>query len=165
MCVYCVHAASRNSPCRSEEDSPIRKKINGPAKISIDHTYSENRYYYVLKIDFCNFLCFSTHEYNKAYDMKSNMKSSSVAGTHKREHKHMESHAPDLHVMPSHGSDWKRKDSFVVLDAIVGVGGRHAVVEGFKIRFKVIKEEWVLPRASARLMHCLACGFPLISPL
>ncbi|XP_044336567.1 uncharacterized protein [Triticum aestivum] len=26
-------------------------------------------------------------------------------GTHKREHKHMESHAPDLHVMPSHGSD------------------------------------------------------------
>ena len=96
MCVYYVHPAGRNSPCRSEEDSPIRK--NGPAKISIDHTYSENRYYYVLKIDFCNFLCFSTHEYNKAYDMKSNMKSSSVAGTHKREHKHMESHAPDLHV-------------------------------------------------------------------
>ena len=121
MCVYCVHPAGINSPCRSEEDSPIRK--NGPAKISIDHTYSEKQYYYVLKIDFCNFLCFSTHEYNKAYDMKSNMKSSSVAGTHKREHKHMESHAPDLHVMPSHGSDWKRKDSCILLHAVVSVEG------------------------------------------
>ncbi|XP_044336781.1 uncharacterized protein [Triticum aestivum] len=41
-CLHLQETKGINSPCRSEEDSPIRK--NGPAKISIDHTYSENRH-------------------------------------------------------------------------------------------------------------------------